>query len=76
MFIDEWFADFYKELPLGYHNDAKYCFGQVFWTHAYYPHENLELWRPVVDPADKTMTLATHFRIVSAGADSFNRPIP
>ena len=52
MFIDEWFGNtFYKKLPLGYHHDANFCFGQVFWTHAYYPHENLELWRPVPDPA-------------------------
>ena len=44
MFIDEWFGDnFYKKLPLGYHNPANFRFGQVFRTHAYYPHEDLEL---------------------------------
>ena len=42
MFIDEWFgAAYYKKLPLGYHNEANFCFGQIFWTHAYYAHENL-----------------------------------
>src|ERR1017187_10232643 len=62
MFIDEWFGDtFYKKLPLGYHNDANFCFGQIFWTHAYYPHENLELWRPVPDPAEPTKTIASQF---------------
>lgn len=31
MFIDEWFGDnFYKKLPLGYHNPANFRFGQVF----------------------------------------------
>jgi hypothetical protein len=39
MFIDEWFGAYYKKLPLGYHNEASFCFGQIFWTHAYYPHE-------------------------------------
>lgn len=63
MFIDEWFGeDFYKNLPLGYHNPANFCFGQVSWTHAYYPHENLELWRPVPDPAEPTKTIASQFR--------------
>lgn len=76
MFIDEWFPEFYKKLPTGYHNEAKYVFGQVFWTHAYYPHENLELWRPIIDPSEKTMTCASHFRITPAGADSFRRSIP
>jgi len=42
MFIDEFFSEqFYRKLPLGYH--ANFSFGQFFWTHAYYPHENLEL---------------------------------
>lgn len=77
MFIDEWFRDgFYKKLPLGYHNDANFCFGQVFWTHAYYPHENLELWRPVMDPAEPTKTVASQFRITTAGQDAFKRTLP
>lgn len=76
MFIDEWFPDFYQKLPTGYHNEGKFVFGQIFWTHAYYPHENLELWRPIIDPSEKTMTCASHFRITSAGADSFRRAIP
>lgn len=76
MFIDDWFSDFYTKLPLGYQNEAKYCFGQVFWTHAYYPHENLELWRPIIDPSEKTMTCASQFCITAAGADSFRRSIP
>lgn len=75
MYIDEWFeADFYKKLPLGYHQH--FSFGQFFHTHAYYPHENLELWRPVPDPGEPTKTIASHFQIVPAGADAFRRGIP
>jgi hypothetical protein len=77
MFIDEWFdKDFYRQSPLGYHTQSNFAFGQVFWTHAYYPHENLELWRPVIDPNDPTKTIATNFRIVAAGRDAFKRTIP
>lgn len=77
MFIDEWFdKNFYRELPLGYHTQSNFTFGQFFWTHAYYPHENLELWRPVLDPNDPTKTIATNFRIFAAGKDAFKRTIP
>jgi hypothetical protein len=76
MFIDEWFGSFYKKLPLGYHNEANFCFGQIFWTHAYYPHEHLELWRPVYDSAEPTKTIASQFRIAPAGQDAFRRTLP
>ena len=77
MFIDEWFRDsFYKKLSLGYHNEANFCFGQIFWTHAYYPHENLELWRPLPDPAELTKTIASQFRITATGQDAFKRTLP
>jgi len=75
MFIDEWFdSGFYKELPLGYHQS--FSFGQFFWTHAYYPHENLELWRPVPDPNEPTRSYAAHFQIQAAGQDAFRRSFP
>ncbi len=75
MFIDEWFGDeFYKKLPLGYHRTL--TFGQLFRTHAYYPHENLEIWRPVPDPTEPTKTTASNFQIAAAGADAFSRSIP
>jgi hypothetical protein len=78
MYIDEWFSEerFYKKLPLGYHNEANFCFGQLFWTHTYYPHENLQIWRPVIDPNEPTKTIASQFRIISAGQDAFKRTIP
>jgi len=73
--IDDWFKDdFYKQLPLGFHQH--FCFGQIFKTHAYYPHENLQLWRPVHDAAEPTKTIATQFQITAAGQDAFKRPIP
>jgi hypothetical protein len=75
MFIDEWFdAGFYKQLPLDYRN--RFSFGQIFWTHAYYPHENLQFWRPKLDPAEPTKTIASEFNIVSVGQDAFRRAIP
>jgi len=75
MFIDEWFGDdFYKKLPLGYHRN--YSLGQIFKTHAYYPHENLEIWRPIPDPTEPTKTIASNFQITAAGSDAFKRGIP
>lgn len=75
MFIDEFFGDqFYKQLPLNYH--SSFSFGQVFWTHAYYPHENLELWRPIPDLNEPTKTIASAFRITAAGQDAFCRTLP
>ena len=75
MFIDEWFeADFYKQLPLDYR--TRFSFGQFYWTHAYYPHENLQLWRPKLDPNEPTKTIASEFHIVPAGQDAFRRSIP
>jgi len=75
MFIDEWFdVDFYQKLPLNYRNS--FCFGQIFWTHAYYPHENLMLWRPVPDPSEPIKTIATIFEQKSAGSDAFKRSLP
>jgi hypothetical protein len=77
MFIDEWFpTDFYAQLPLGYHNPANFKFGQFFKTHAYYPHENLELWRPIPEPNEPTKTIAHKFQIAPAGKDAFRRGLP
>jgi hypothetical protein len=77
MFVDEWFAtEFYTQLPLGFHNPANFRFGQFFRTHAYYPHENLELWRPVPDPNEPTRTIASKFQLISAGKDAFRRGLP
>jgi hypothetical protein len=77
MFIDELFStDFYTELQLGYHNPANFRFGQFFRTHAYYPHEHLEIWRPIPEPDEPTKTTASRFQIVHAGKDAFRRTLP
>lgn len=75
MYIDEYFGDgFLKQLPVGYHQ--LFSFGQIFRTHAYYPHEHLELWRPVFDANEPTKTIASQFQITAAGQDGFRRNIP
>ena len=75
MFIDEWFEkDFYQKLPLGYH--ANHSFGQIFWTHAHYSFENVQFWRPVIDPDEPTKTIASTFNMVGWPSDAFNRPFP
>lgn len=74
-YIDEFVGtDFYKRLDLNYR--TTFHFGQLFWTHAYYPHENLEVFRPIFDPGEPTKTTADKFRLVTAGGDAFNRSIP
>ena len=75
MFIDEWFEkDYFRELALDYRNN--FVFGQIFCTHAYYPHENLEFWRPVPSLGEPTRTIASHFQLQAAGKDAFNRAYP
>ncbi|MDP9268685.1 MAG: hypothetical protein M3P27_10245 [Acidobacteriota bacterium] len=77
MFIDEWFGkDFYSQLPLGHHNPNNFVFGQFFKTHAYYPHENLDLWRPVPEANEPTKTIASKFQQSRAGKDAFRRGTP
>jgi hypothetical protein len=41
-----------------------------------YTFETLELWRPIIDPNEPTRTIASQFRISSAGTDAFRRSIP
>ena len=75
MFVDEWFEKgFYKKLPLGYH--SKFCFGQIFFAFAHYVPPHMQLWRPVVDPADPTKTMATTFNMVGLQQDAFKRKFP
>jgi hypothetical protein len=75
MFIDEWFDQaFYQKLPLDYAKNLR--FGQFGLTHAYYPHENLQLWRPVAKPSAPAKSIASEFQLVSAPGDSFARQYP
>lgn len=74
--FDEYCQDtgFYKKLSLNYR--TSFSFGQIYWTHAYYPHKHLELWRPILDPNEKTKTLARAFEQQSAKDDAFDRGYP
>lgn len=77
MFIDEWFdSDYFQTLPLGFRSPASFRFGQIFLTHAYYPHENLELWRPIPEPGEPTKTVASKFQLIAAPRDAFQRGLP
>lgn len=70
MFINELFEkDFYESNPLAERNQHR--IGNIYWTHTYYPHENLELWRPCPESYEPTRTIATKFQIESSKADSF-----
>jgi hypothetical protein len=72
MFINELFEkDFYEPNPLAERN--QHSIGKIYWTHTYYPHEDLQLWRPCPDGFDTaTKTIATKFRIESAKEDKFD----
>lgn len=70
-FLDEVFDPFYA--PASKAKDA-YCFGQMFWCPAYYPHQNLAIWRP--KNFDVKIGTARDFNIQASAADSFSRPLP
>ena len=75
MFIDEYFnSGYYKELPIEERSPVK--FGRICWTHAYYPHEDLQFFRPVLDPDEPTRTMAVRYQIEAAGKDAFRRSLP
>ena len=75
MFIDEYFnSGYYRELPIEERGQLK--FGRICWTHAYYPHEDLQFFRPVPDPAEPTRTMASRYQIEAAGQDAFRRNLP
>jgi hypothetical protein len=72
MFINELFdKDFYEPTPKAEKN--QHTIGNIYWTHTYYPHENLELWRPCSDGFNEpTRTIATKFQIEPAKQDRFD----
>src|SRR5882724_7144157 len=72
-YFDTYCTEFYRKLALDYH--TTFHFGQLYKTHAYYPHVNLQLWRPI-RLSGPTKTIAEEFRIEPAGADAFNRSLP
>jgi hypothetical protein len=51
----------------------QFGFGQIFWTPAYYPHQQLEIWRPAV--VDQKLHWAKNFNIQTGLIDAFNRQL-
>lgn len=71
MFINELFdKDFYESIPP--EEKGQYRFGDIYWTHTYYPHENLECWRPCEEDYEPTKTFADKFRIELNPKQPFN----
>lgn len=69
--IDEILTPFYEACK-----PAQCEFGHIYRTPAYYPHENLQFWRPVTYLSDVTKSQATTFEICDAGADRFSHTYP
>src|ERR1700733_8563163 len=74
-FVDEVFEkDFYKEQ--GAKDPPQFSFGQIFTTPAYYPHEQMQIWRPAPDPTEPTKTYAEEFVIMPKVGNAFKRDLP
>jgi hypothetical protein len=71
-FLDEVMGNcFASGAPTAHEN---FAFGQLFWTHAYYPHGLLQLWRPADE--NRKMQIASNFNVTSGLPDAFNRTLP
>ena len=71
-FLDEVIKPFYSTgAPTAL---SSYAFGQIFWAPAYYPHQQLQLWRPL--EVDQKLHTAKNFQITPAPADAFKRSLP
>jgi hypothetical protein len=71
IFFDELVESFYSKSQTSI---ASFQLGYIFWAPAYYPHQNLEIWRPEV--VDSKLGTASNFKIVTAGKDAFARSAP
>ena len=70
-FLDELFAPF---LVAGAPTTLEqFSFGQIFWTPAYYPHQQLEIWRPSI--VDQKLHSAKDFNIQTGLTDAFDREL-
>ena len=67
LFFHESFPDYYEKTSLAAQPNG--VFGGIYWTHTYYPHERLEVWRPT--DRNPASTRATTFQIETAGGDAF-----
>jgi hypothetical protein len=71
-FLDEVIKPFYSTgAPTSLES---YALGQIFWAPAYYPHQQLQLWRPL--EVDQKLHTAKNFQITTAPADAFKRALP
>jgi hypothetical protein len=71
-FLDEVLRPFYSTgAPTSLDS---YAFGQIFWAPAYYPHQQLQLWRPL--EVDQKLHTAKNFQITTAPGDAFRRALP
>lgn len=71
-FFDEVFTPFWQSgAPRALES---YVFGQFFWTHSYYPHQLLEVWRP--ENLDQRLHTARDFNPKSGLPDLFNKQVP
>ncbi len=70
-FLDEVFEPFYTAAST---NLADYGFGQFFKCPAYYPHQQLDIWRP--RNLDVKLGIASDFNLTTAGRDAFCRSLP
>lgn len=71
-FFDEVFTPFWQSgAPRALES---YAFGQFFWTHSYFPHERLEVWRP--ENLDQRLHVARNFNTKSGLGDLFNKQVP
>jgi hypothetical protein len=71
LFINEFFDDdYYEACP----NEP--AFGRIYRTACYYPHENLEFFRPIPTPEEAAISQASRFIIRSAGGDRFSHGFP
>jgi hypothetical protein len=69
--LDEVFDPFYT--PASKEKET-YSFGQMFWCPAYYPHQNVAIWRP--KHFDVKLGTARDFNIQASAADCFSRALP
>jgi hypothetical protein len=70
-FLDEVLDPFYAPAAKA---KESYSFGQLFRCSAYYPHQNLSVWRPRL--FDPKLGTARDFNIQSSVGDSFRRTLP
>lgn len=69
-FLDDVFANFFVESK----PTKPYKFGTLLWAHAYYTHQQLDVWRP--SEMDPRLGVAKNFNIETKPKDCFARSLP